>query len=350
MVSRKGFLKFSARFWGFILIVAGIVTASILVYEYGPSRLLYFDNSWDEFTPYAVPHENASQYNVILDQHSHTLIEGGVLTVRQNVEWHIAKGFNTVIITDHDSVANKAEIDSLKAEYLAQGVVIIQGMEWTTRRLHMNFIGISKWDLPINYFNPTDQEIQDAIDEVHNQNGLVTVNHIPWTERSYSTDQPTRDELRAWGIDYIEIVNSWEWDNDSNNYCDAYGIGKITGTDMHSPGKVFGWTLLNVTTFSEESIMTALGNKETEIVYNASGFPDRGEYPDNPWYDLVRPLRELGGLFRDLWTGDGLDWVGSLTYLGYVLVIFAILEAVRYGKPKLKEKLNKRKNAPIKDK
>jgi predicted metal-dependent phosphoesterase TrpH len=343
MVSKRGFLKFSGRFWGYIFIVAGIITASILVHEFGPDEYLYFDDSWSDFTPYTAPHVNISQYNVVLDQHSHTLYSDGALTVKQNIEWHISMGFNCIVITDHDTVANKAEIDSLKTEYLAKGVIIIQGMEWTTNLIHLNIIGITKWDKPIPYYNPTEQDIKDAINEAHSQQAVVTVNHIPWSGRSLSGTHPTRDQLRTWGIDYIEIINSWEWDNDSNNYCDTYGVGKITGTDMHSPTKVFSWTLLNVTTFTEENIMTALRNKETEILFNETGFPDRGTYPDNPWYYLARPLREFGGLFVDLWTSDGLDWVGSFTYLGFILAIFGLLEVYRYSKPILKEKVKQRK-------
>ena len=351
MVSKRGIGKFIARFWIFIFIVAGIIAAAILVHEYGPNQLLYSDDDWEDLTPYTPTHENASQYNVVLDQHSHTLYSDGHLTVRQNIEWHISMGFNCIIITDHNTVANKADIKSLKEEYADDGIIIIQGMEWTSNRIHMNVLGITKWDVAIPS-NPTDEEIQEAIDYAHDQDAVVTVNHIPWSERNLAGTQPTRADLQSWGVDYIEVINGWEWDNDSYNYCKANGMGMIAGTDMHSPGKVFCWTLLNVTTFDEDHIMTALRNTETELAFNESGLPDRGVYEDNPWYYVVRPIRDLGELFYNLWTSDGLDWVGTLTYLGYILGIFALLELYRYGKPNSKRngKGESRKELRIKNK
>ena len=57
---------------------------------------------------------------------------------------------------------------------------------------------------------------------------------------------------------------------------------------------------------------------------------------DNPWYQIVRPITEFGGLFVDLWIGSGLDWIGVIMYLCYVYALFALLEVYRFGKPKLK--------------
>jgi len=344
MPNKRGISRFIARFFIFTFLVAGIIAGAVLMNVFGPNPKLYTDEDWSNLTPYTSPHENISQYNVVLDQHSHTLYSDGVLTVRQNIEWHISMGFNCVIITDHNTVSHNTDIDSLKAEYLARGIIVILGIEWTTDRIHMNFLGISEWNLQIPSY-PTDQEIQDAIAEAHRQNAVTTVNHIPWSLNvAGMTEHPTRDQLRSWGIDYIEIVNEDTWDNESNNYCDTYGLGKITGTDMHSPSSVHGWTLLNVTNFTESDIMASLRDKNTTIVYDELGFADRGVYEDNPLYYLVKPISDFGGLFVDLWTGSGLDWMGVTTYLIYVYVLFGLLELYRYEKPKLKKKLIQRKN------
>jgi len=343
MASKKGVLKFIERFFLYVFIVALVITGSILVHEFGPNPKLYTDDNWAHLTPYSVPYENITQYNVILDHHSHTLHSDGVLTVRQNIEWHISMGFNAIFITDHNTLTHKNDIENLKNEYLNRGFIVMTGMEWTTRRIHMNFLGITEWNLPIPA-HPTDQNIKDAIAEVHNQNGIAVVNHIPWSiDIAGMTDHPTRDQLRSWGIDYIEIVNEDIFDYESDSYCDLWGIGKITGIDMHSPTTVHGWTLLNVSSFTEDNIMAALRNKETTIVYNETGLPDRGEYADNPFYLIVRPFSDFGGLFVNLWLGSSLDWVGVIAYLGYAFGIFGLLEIYRYEKPKIKQKLQNRK-------
>jgi hypothetical protein len=354
MATKRGILKFIARFFIYTFIVLGIITASILLNLFGPSARLYADDDWEDVTPVNVSALTPIQFNITLDQHSHTLLLEGVLTVRQNIEWHIAMGYNAIVITDHNSIANKAEIDSLKAEYLAKGVVIIQGMEWTTGRIHCNLIGISTWTTAIPS-NPTDQDIKDMITAVHDQGGVVTVNHFPWSiNQTGTTNHPTRQNVLDWGADFIEIVNDdsspqYVYDHESDIFCDTNPIGEITGTDMHEPDDlqgfgVSGWTLMNVSSLTEAGIMTELRNQNTTIFStNGTKFPDPITHPDNPVYFFVRPLSELGGIFINLYE-SGLSIFSILSYLMYIYLIFAITELYRFGKPKLKEKRQQRKN------
>ena len=96
----------------------------------------------------------------------------------------------------------------MKEKYKDQ-IILIQGIEWTTGRIHMNFLGLSEWDLDIPSM-PSDQVIKDAITEAHRQNAVVTVNHIPWSLRVGMDTHPTRQQLLDWGVDYIEILNQHE--------------------------------------------------------------------------------------------------------------------------------------------
>jgi len=265
--------------------------------------------------------------------------------------WHIAMGFNAIVITVHNTLDNKDEIKELKKEYKKDDIIIIQGMEWTTDKVHMNFIGIDEWDLEIPR-DPSDSEIKKAIKEVHDQKGVVTCNHIPWSINEAKMEgHPSRRELLKWGVDYIELVNEDTYDKSSLDWwedldsADQDRIGFITGTDMHEPGSVYGWTFIKASEISEDAIMDKLrAINETVISYSSIGYEDEGVHQLNPGYVILSPIMHFGGMFYSLYTAEGLDWIGILVYFGYIFAIFGIIEANRILKPKLKKKLNERKN------
>jgi hypothetical protein len=252
----------------------------------------YTENDWKAVTPHVPPNYGASKYNLIFDHHSHTNYSDGVLTIKQNVEWHIAMGYNALAITDHNNMRHLEKIDKVKDEYFQKNILVLSGIEWTTLRIHLNFIGVSKWDTRISY-KPNDETIIDAINKAHDQGGIVICNHIPWSlyEAKYK-NHPTREQLLEWGIDYIEIVNDDSlpenvFDQESYDFCLKHKrkIGMITGTDMHKPdglvsGGVHGWTCLNLKNFTEESLMDELRKKNTMIVYSETPFLDPGIHQD----------------------------------------------------------------------
>lgn len=347
MVNKNSILKFTARFVIFVLLTATVIASAVLLNLYGPSEKLYSDDTWSEVNPITPPGYDSSKYNVILDQHSHTIHSDGRLTVKQNIEWHIAMGYNTIVITDHNTLSHKADIGSLKEEYKQKGIIVILGMEWTTDRVHMNFLGLSSWDLPIPDV-PTDAQIKEAITEAHNQGAVVTINHYPWSlNEAHMENHPTRQEALEWGIDYIEIINDDSspdnvYDAESDSFCDQHsGIAKITGTDMHRPndiggGGVRGWTLINAAEFTEEAIMTELRAQRTEIIISSVPYEDQGTYADNPMYYPFKPFSDFGSLFIDLYY-NGLKLIEVGAYVGYALGIFAIFEVYRFAKPKVVE-------------
>jgi len=249
---------------------------------------IYTDNDWNGIIPHIPPGYDNTKHNVIFDHHSHTNYSDGRLTLKQNIEWHIAMGFNAIAITDHNNMRHIEEIEGIKKQYAQKGIIIISGFEWTTIRLHFNFLGISKWDERVPY-KPKDNKIIDVIDKVHDQDGLVVCNHIPWSiyEAKYK-NHPSREELLKWGIDFIEVVNDDSlpenvYDEESVKFCNKHKgeIGMITGTDMHIPdglasGGVHGWTLLNIKEWTEEALMEELRKKNTEILYSEISFLDPG--------------------------------------------------------------------------
>jgi hypothetical protein len=327
------------------LLIAGLVMAfSVLIFKFGPASSIYYDDSWEGVEPY-VPDTNKT-YNVLIDQHSHTVYSDGRVSVKQNVEWHKALGYTAVVITDHNTLKNSEDIKLAAAEYKDE-IIVIQGMEWTTSIVHLNFIGISEWNLHIP-FAPTDLEIQEAIDEVHRQNGVVTVNHLPFTEQIARDKMPTRDELLSWGVDFLEVVNEQYLDKVSIQFCREHNesIGVITGTDFHSPdpdegGRVHAWTLLNVEEFSEEGVMKQLRAHNTSYVVNQYGVINQGKHKDSVSYTILKPFYELGeGL---VYVHLRYDRAFALTqrivvsvFVTYSFGLFLIIETVMFLWKKIK--------------
>jgi predicted metal-dependent phosphoesterase TrpH len=300
-------------------------------------------------SPIAAPGWDPKEYNVVLDQHTHSQYSDGRLTLEQSIEWHISMGYNAICLSDHNNVRNFAEVAQLRQNYTGK-IILLNAMEWTTNRIHMNMIGLQNWTEPIPS-NPTDDEIKHAIQLAHEQGAVVTVNHILWSTReAMMQNHPTREQLLNWSIDFIEIVNDDSnienvYDNESISFCEKNGIGQITGTDMHTPnelqsGAVHGWTFLNTTALTVDAVMAEIRAHRTQIAYSSVGVKDRGTYDLNSLYLVTMPLSEVGSLFRKLW-GNGLDWVGVSMYLAYFGMLFIFIELYRIIKPKFWAKIRK---------
>ncbi|MCY3414436.1 MAG: CehA/McbA family metallohydrolase [Candidatus Heimdallarchaeota archaeon] len=237
---------------GFILI---IVLFTILITDVIPflkfSKGRIPNNIFDyQFRPHLAP-ENS----FLLDTHSHTTASDGWMTPEQLIKWEMANGFNAFVLTDHNTGINNNTILSLQEKY--PEILIIPGYEWTTARIHLNFLGIMDFPKPESW-DPSDEEIKSVIQQAHDQGALVQCNHISWTKNQGSHRvgkyiHPTRDQLYEWGIDGFEINNEIRWyDPKTLDWLELRKQeGKITrpvflstGTDIHNPLKEWasGWT------------------------------------------------------------------------------------------------------------
>ena len=252
--------------------------------------MVYSDNDWKDVIPHIPPEYDKTKYNVVFDHHSHTKFSDGALTTKQNVEWHIVMGYNALTITDHNNMHHLEEIDIVREEYAEMGVLILSGIEWTTNKIHLNLLGLSKWETKISY-KTTEDDIIETINKAHDLGAIVVCDHIPWSIYEFHMkDHPSREKLLDWGIDYIEIINDDSkpenvYDHESYDFCTKHNneIGMITGTDMHKPdglagGGVHGWTLMNIKEFTLEALMTELRKKQTNIIYSENPYLDPGNH------------------------------------------------------------------------
>ena len=256
----------------FLVIVILFIAACIILYYNMRTRWDYSDDDFHWRFP--VLEITTVKFNVLLDQHVHTIYKGGNLTLRQNIRWHLANGFNAIILTEHNCIQPWSDIEPVIQEFAGQ-VVILQGMEWTTERIHLNFLGIKEWTEPVPE-HPTDEDIRQAIRAAHELGGLVVVNH-PHEQAIKSPDHPSFSDLASWGVDYIEIASQGFHDIDAARLCGKEGagtFGAIAGTDVHFPISVNSWTALTTQSFSAEAIMEELRAKRTDVIYDEKGTPD----------------------------------------------------------------------------
>ncbi len=198
-----------------------------------------------------------------LDTHSHTLASDGKMTPEQNIRWHIANGFHAFVLTDHNTGKNNAAILALQQKY--PQITIIPGYEWTTERVHLNFLGVSDAPAPSTNFNPSDDEVQSVIARMKAAGAIVQICHISWTtwrpaHQDGKIHHPSREQLAAWGVDTFEINNEMRWyDPQSVAFVERWRqqqqshpgrpLALVTGTDIHNPTKEWAtcWTELLLT-------------------------------------------------------------------------------------------------------
>jgi hypothetical protein len=331
------------RFLWFLIICVSIIGASLASFALIPGKYSYKDGDWNYSF---VPTYNSSRYNVLFDPHSHTRQSSGVLTPEQNIQYHLAMGYNACVITDKlggdvSSWESTREAQRIaRVEYGTQ-IKILIGIEWGSNRGHFNIIlppnttDTIEYRTTIPYYgsNPTDVQIQDFIQAVHGLGGIVIIDHLLYS-LPIMPAHPSRQELFNWGVDYIEVINAADFDQVSNVFCTDTGMGKIATTGMHVPekDKIHGWTLLNTTTFSEQAVFDELKNKRADVIYQPHAAPYNATHVLDPGYVMLRPLIQLGAVLYEYFPGAiGFDGLGFAVVILDLVALFAVVEVLRFA-------------------
>ncbi|MFW9924520.1 MAG: hypothetical protein ACFFDW_14650 [Candidatus Thorarchaeota archaeon] len=312
------------RFSILTLLFGGIVGLLITIERFPPDISEYTLSSFDWKSDFII---NSTNYNIVLDCHSHNV----ELSLEENILWHISHGFNATFMTDHNTIGNLKLLDKLADKYKDR-FIVLPGEEWTTDRVHLLLLGIREF-VPVPSNQPTNEEIITAINKTHSLGGLVAVTHIPWStagENPRMPNHPSRAELLEWGVDYIEMVNENIYDIESENWCnDTNGFGVLTGTDMHSPMNVYGWTLVNSSSFTRESLMEQLVARNTWIIFDENGSQDKSVQIPTTGYTLLHPLISAGSYFL-VYTQDSVkfNWINFSIIYSTMNASFIIIEII----------------------
>lgn len=240
-------VAFGFLFWLLFIFLTAIAFIILISINMNPFKARLSDDLFD----YRREIEVLPSSGYYFDTHSHTSLSDGIMTTEQNIMWHIANGFNAMVLTDHNTGGNNKELLKLQPKY--PNILLIPGYEWTTATIHLNFLGIE--DYPYNVpASPSEDEIKQAIENAHSLGAIVQVNHISWTlneplHRSGVVKHPSRQQLIDWGVDGFEINNSTLWYDQKTvhyleNHPQSRPIYQATGTDIHNPLLEYatGWT------------------------------------------------------------------------------------------------------------
>jgi predicted metal-dependent phosphoesterase TrpH len=316
-----------------------ILVTSVLISYNGPPQNRYLRSEWQKPENHFHPPIDPNQWNVVLDTHCHTKVREGHLNIEQMIRFHQAMGFNACAITEHNTMRNIISVLRMQKKF-SKEFILIPGMEYTTSRIHMCFLGIKSWKGNIP-FMPTNEEIRQAIKQVHSKGGVVVVNHYPWSTGGPNPkmpDHPTREQMLEWGVDLIEVAN---WDDEISRYDPVSlefakthpNIGPCVGTDLHFPerARICGWTVLKTPKFSYNSVMEGLRNHRTDVVLLPNSLPYSIYHPPNFLFQLLRPFIMIGNMFQTLYYGgkiSNFDTTAVIIWFIYMLTGFWLYQLV----------------------
>ncbi|KAG0245495.1 hypothetical protein BGW41_000122 [Actinomortierella wolfii] len=316
---RTTILRPLARF-GCMAVILGCIVAFTILYSYRPNQpqLMNYgaiqEFNWTPIDPrsYLKP-MNASfgeQYDVLLDGHSHTIYSDGIMTPETLLKWHIANGYNAVIVSDHNTIEGGLEAEKIALEKYADKITVIPAMELSCCRFHMNLIGINETiDVAMTKW-PTDEQIKAAIQRTHELGGIAIVNHIPWsnaTEYGYQAPRlprhPSREQFLEWGIDGFEIANSATLDMASWKFVQDNNLLVMSGNDIHYPDtSAYTWTIVNTNgNRTKEGIMAQLKARRASFLFDPAGTRYLSYPVENPAYYRAAPPTLLGQYFQMYW-------------------------------------------------
>ncbi|KYR02290.1 hypothetical protein DLAC_01122 [Tieghemostelium lacteum] len=300
------------------VVIATLVSViGVLIYNSPPSLYTSYELviNWSYDPRVLIPFDSNFTYNILLDSHCHTTYSDGSLTPEQNIQWHIANGYNAMFVTDHNTLSGGIETQKIAREKYNDQIKVLVGYEWSNCRVHLNFIGINESITPIQ--DPTDEEIQDAINQAHQQGGIVVYNHRPWSYWA-NLGQPTVQQFASWGVDYFDIANTYYFDMQTFLYARENGFGITTANDFHGGTQATGWTLLNkenvtnynssapinASYFTEEDLFQLFKQKKTSFLYQVtgSGYDVGSKLTKNPKYNFYSPWIKVGSFFHSFYS------------------------------------------------
>ncbi len=252
----------------------------------------------------------------LFDLHVHTWYSDGSMSPEARVDWYIEQGIDGAAFTDHDNIRGWSRaIAYVEQNHLP--FVVIKGEEYTRHDeypIHLNIFGIDQAIAPESQWSPGFPDtlylnVSDMIATVHSLGGFVVVNHY-----SGAPGWPYYfDQLRGWGVDGFEVVNSGNLFPPSiRDYCVAWNLSCIAGTDEHMNGEIMSF---NRVTLADPSNVTELfislkKNKHDVVLISPSDeiFQLYPEWGDDPRMAL-NGFAAFGNYFANMDAGQHASWI-----------------------------------------
>jgi len=223
--------------------------------------------------------------------HTHSTVSDGQLEPQELVDAYRELGYDWLMISDHDSLADTSGLDP-------KGMVLIPGSEISARGVHMLHVDASSRVEPLH-------DRQKVIDAINADGGFTIVNHPNW-QAEYA--HCPLEELQALqGYVGVEIYNG---------VCDgapgsAYAVTKwerllsvgrrvwgFATDDAHRPHNIgLGWVVARASELSREAIVDALRHGR---FYASTGIEITSITVDGSALRVEAPRAERIAVFADL--------------------------------------------------
>jgi len=198
-----------------------------------------------------------------IDMHVHTSYSDSTGSVIEVIATAKRKGLDGIAITDHQTLEGAEE-----AVRMNNDLIVIPGEEVETKKGEILALGIKE-------AIPRRLPIEEAIREVHLQNGLAFIPHptLPFFGKL------TESEMRSLLIDGLEVfsaISPLAGYYASKNMAMAKRLGLVTiaGSDSHFPETVGdAYTVIEAQDRSLSSILEAVKLGRTEVFCQSSGLP-----------------------------------------------------------------------------
>jgi len=228
----------------------------------------------------------------LFDFHVHTIYSDGWLSVEERINWYMQQGISGAAFSDHDNIRGATMAQNYVTEY-GLDFVVFMAEEWTDHEddIHINYYGITEEIVPLESYipgGPVAMNASDLITYVKSNGGYITVNHYNYESNpngGYGVPY-TLDQLRDWGVDGFEIVNSgsygWKYQQ-IRNYCLNNNLTCIGGSDIHTNEDLNTFiklTLSDPTNLTIANIFETLKENEHEII-TVSFYPKIVDFPDD---------------------------------------------------------------------
>ena len=195
-----------------------------------------------------------------IDVHVHTSHSDSKSSVREVIEEARRKGLDGLAITDHGTLRGAREALNLR-----HNLLIIPGEEIKTKGGDLLALGIRR-------AIPEGLDAVEAIDQVHEQGGLVIVPHptVPLFAKF------KKEELGRLHLDGLEVFSAitpfpWWYAKKNMRLAQALGLPMVAGSDSHNCKTVGdAYTMVETEKKDLDSVLRAIKEGKTEIGCNSS--------------------------------------------------------------------------------
>ncbi|MCS7111540.1 MAG: CehA/McbA family metallohydrolase [Ignisphaera sp.] len=207
------------------------------------------------------------------DLHVHSIHSDGRNTVCEIIALARSRNLDFIALTDHNTVSQNYELPI----HRYNEPIIIPGMEVTTFYGHVNALNIKRY---IDFRRRSKDDFRRLFDEIHEDGGLVSVNHPDLYKEPLCRDCPFRYR-DVEGFDAIEVWNGpWHILNSESLLwwhtilTKGYRITAVGGSDYHGVdltrlGEPTTWVYTNRSTI--EDILHGIKMGRVYITYAPEG-------------------------------------------------------------------------------